>query len=108
MGGYGIPDSDQGEHVMSSYPAHHDQLVALKRIEGQLRGIQKMITDGKYCVDILTQLHAAVGAILRVEDAVLSKHFGGCVVHAFDGKSRAKKQEKINEIMGLLKKFRRS
>ena len=89
------------------YPSHQEQLVALKRIEGQIRGVQKMIQEGQYCVDILIQLHAAVGAIFRVEDAVLNKHLNSCFVHVLEGKSSAQKQDKINEIVALLKKFRK-
>jgi DNA-binding FrmR family transcriptional regulator len=93
---------------MVQLTTHNEQLVALKRIEGQIRGIQRMIRQKRYCVDILTQLHSIVGAILRVEDKILRKHIEGCVSQAFQGKSEIEKQRKMDEIMGLLKKFRRS
>lgn len=87
---------------------HKEQLVFLKRIEGQIRGIQKMIEENRYCVDILTQLHSIVGAILRVEDKILRRHLEGCVVGAMRGRSEIEQQKKMDEIMDLLKKFRRS
>ena len=59
--------------------AHNEQLAFLRKIEGQIRGVQKMITDGRYCVDILTQLSSIVGAIARVEDKIFKKHLEGCV-----------------------------
>lgn len=94
--------------MAKNFPSHTDQIMALKRIEGQVRGIQKMIEEGKYCVDILTQLHAIVGAIMSVEDGVLRRHIEGCVVNACLGRSEIEKQKKIDEVVGLLNKFRRA
>lgn len=93
---------------MNQMTAHPEQIVSLKRIEGQVRGIQRMIEGKRYCVDILTQLHSIVGAILSVEDKILRRHLEGCVAHALRGRSDIEKDKKMNEIMGLLKKFRRS
>ena len=93
---------------MSPYPEHDEQLIALKRIEGQVRGIQKMIQDNKYCIDILTQIQAIKGAISRVEDKVLRRHIEGCVVNALKGKSEVEKQNKINEVVFLLSRFRKT
>lgn len=93
---------------MEQLTAHGAQLVFLKRIEGQIRGIQRMIEQKRYCVDILIQLHSIVGAILRVEDKILRRHLEGCVTRALKGESEIEKHKKIDEIMGLLKKFRRS
>lgn len=90
------------------YPCHKESIVALKRIEGQVRGIQKMIEDGRYCVDILTQIASAVGALLRVQDNVLEKHLHMCVTSALKGKSEVEKQNKVNEMLVLIKKFRRN
>jgi len=93
---------------MAQLTIHNEQLVFLKKIEGQIRGIQRMIEQRRYCVDILTQLHSVVGAILRVEDKVLRKHLEGCVTKALKGKSDFEKQKKLDEIISLLGKFRRS
>lgn len=86
---------------------HEEVLNRLKRIEGQLRGIQKMIRDNRYCIDILTQLHSTVGAISSVEDKILKKHFDNCVVSAFRSSSKKEREEKIEEILDLIAKFRR-
>ncbi|MFQ5680840.1 MAG: metal-sensitive transcriptional regulator, partial [Candidatus Omnitrophota bacterium] len=83
---------------MKQITTHNENLVALRRIEGQIRGVAKMIEERRYCVDILTQLHSVVGAILRVEDKVLKKHLQGCVTRAFQGKSETDKQKKIAEV----------
>ncbi len=87
---------------------HEEQLVYLNKIEGQVRGVQKMIKDKRYCVDILTQLHSIVGAILRVESEILRKHLEGCITHALKGKSKVEKQKKIEEIIDLITKFRKT
>ena len=90
------------------HPNHSNQIVALKRIEGQVRGLQKMIEDNKYCVDILTQTSAVVGALLRVQDNILEKHLHMCVTSALKGQSEVEKQSKVNEILVLIKKFRKN
>lgn len=93
---------------MKQLTTHEGQLVFLKRIEGQIRGVQKMIEQKRYCVDILTQLHSIVGAIFRVEDKIFQKHIEGCVAKALRGKSEIKKREKIDEVVKLVNRFRRS
>lgn len=92
---------------MKQGTGHTEQIIYLKKIEGQIRGIQKMVRDRRYCVDIITQLHSIVGAILRVEDNVLKKHLGGCVTNALKGKSETEKIKKIDEVMTLIKRFRK-
>jgi len=85
---------------------HTEVLSYLRKIEGQIRGVQKMIGEKKYCIDILTQLHAVVGAIGNVEDKILRKHFENCVVSAFRGDSKKEREEKMEEILNLIAKFR--
>ncbi|NQU73499.1 MAG: metal-sensitive transcriptional regulator [Candidatus Omnitrophica bacterium] len=92
---------------MKKGTVHQEQVTFLRKIEGQVRGVQKMIEEKRYCVDILMQLHSIVGAILRVEDKVFRKHVEGCVAHSFRGKSEVEKMKKLDEVMGLIKKFRR-
>jgi len=88
--------------------SHEQQLVYLKKIEGQVRGVQKMIKDRRYCVDILTQLHSIIGAISRVESGILRKHLEGCVAGALKGRSEIEKQKKIDEVIDLITKFRKT
>ncbi len=92
---------------MEQATVHDEQLEFLKRIEGQIQGIQKMIKDKRYCVDIITQLHSVVGAVLRVEEKIFQKHLEGCVINALKGKSEAAKQVKINEVLVLISRFRK-
>lgn len=93
---------------MSPHPSHDSNLVALKRIEGQVRGLQKMIEEKRYCVDILTQITSVNGALLRVQDKILETHMNSCLNGALKGKSEAARKKKINEMFGLLKRFRKS
>ena len=93
--------------MKKQYPSHHDNLVSLRRIEGQIRGIQRMIEERKYCVDILIQMRAVISALACVEDKILEKHFEECVTNAVNGKSKSEKQQKLKEIMLLIKKFRK-
>ena len=90
---------------MLKHPDHKENIVSLKRIEGQVRGVQKMVEDRKYCVDILTQIQSIKGAISRVERDILQRHIENCVVNAIKGKSQEERQTKLDEIMKLLKKI---
>lgn len=91
---------------MKQLTTHEEQLVSLKRIEGQIRGVQKMIEEKRYCMDILTQLRSIIGAIWRVQNKIFRKHLEGCVTRALKGKSETEKQNKINEIINLITKFK--
>ncbi|NQT79098.1 MAG: metal-sensitive transcriptional regulator [Candidatus Aminicenantes bacterium] len=86
---------------------HMDDIVPLRRIEGQIRGIQKMIEEKRYCIDILTQLSSIVGAIRRVEENILNRHLRGCVRESFTRGNRENKAQKIDEVIDVLQKFRK-
>jgi len=93
---------------MKQATTHEGQLEFLKKIEGQVRGIQKMIEEKRYCIDILTQIHSVIGALYRVENEIFRRHTEGCVVNALKGRSEKEKQEKIDEIISLISKFRKT
>lgn len=78
---------------------HNENLMALRRIEGQVKGIQKMIEKKVYCIDIANQVHACLGALYRVAEKILAKHMEHCVGDALKGRSEKLKKEKIDEIM---------
>ncbi len=68
---------------MHGYTANKDDYVKrLRRIEGQTRGLQKMIDDDKYCIDILTQVSAVTKALQSVALGLLEEHMAGCMVDA--------------------------
>ena len=74
----------------------------LKRIEGQVRGIQKMVEDNRYCVDILVQISAIQSALKQVGFAVTERHINHCVSDAI---KQGEGQETIEELMSVLKQF---
>jgi len=76
-------------------------LVRLRRMEGQVRGVQKMIEEGRYCVDIVTQLQAISAAADRVAEQVLEGHIRGCVTDAI---KEQRGDEAITELMTVLGK----
>ena len=91
---------------MRQLTTHEEQLDYLRKIEGQIRGIQRMIEEKRYCVDILMQIRSVIGALRRVEGQIYKKHLDGCVAAALKGESEEEKQKKINEVIELLEKFR--
>lgn len=92
---------------MKQNPSHEDNLVSLRRIEGQVRGIQRMIENHKYCIDIINQIYAVKGALVKVEEKILEKHFKNCVTEAIKGSSEKEKQQKLDEILKLINRTRR-
>jgi len=92
---------------MKMNPNHKDNLIALKRIEGQVRGVQGMIENRRYCIDILNQIYAIKRALGRVEEKILHKHFEHCVTEAVKGTSEKEKQLKLDEILKLIHQTRR-
>jgi DNA-binding FrmR family transcriptional regulator len=90
---------------MSHHPSHKDQLSKLNRAIGQLEAVKRMIEEGKYCVDIMSQLRAARNAVKTVELGVLETHVDACVTHACTQKDATLRKQRIGEIMELLKKY---
>jgi DNA-binding FrmR family transcriptional regulator len=87
---------------MEHKTTHTEHLIALKRIEGQVKGIQKMVEEGKYCIDIVTQIRASISGLYRVSEKILTKHIEHCVVDAFEGTSKKDKDAKIREIEDVI------
>ena len=77
----------------------------LVKIEGQVRGIRKMIADHRYCVDILDQLAAARSGLGAVGQEILRNHIETCVAEALSGTDRKERQEKIDELVRLFPRF---
>ena len=79
----------------------------LKRIEGQVRGIQRMIDEDTYCIDVLTQIAAATKALQAVSLGLLEDHMSHCVIHAAQS-SDAEGQAKIREASDAIARLVRS
>ena len=87
---------------MKVHPSHQSQLSALKRVEGQVRGVIRMIDEGKYCIDVLNQIKAAKAALVRIESNVLKKHVESCVKESF--KNKKSLDNKVEELLKLINK----
>jgi CsoR family transcriptional regulator, copper-sensing transcriptional repressor len=74
-------------------------LKRLGRIEGQVRGIARMVTEDRYCIDIVTQLSAVRAALARVEQEVLRDHVAHCVEHAIASGNVDEQRRKVAELM---------
>ncbi len=86
---------------------HDPKLISrLNRIEGQVRGISKMVAEGRYCIDILTQLQAVRAALGKVETAILQDHLGKCVEGAITSGDAVEQRAKVNELIQLLERSR--
>ena len=87
---------------------HKDQITRINRIEGQVRGIKAMIENEKYCVDIINQIKAIRSALKGLELQILEGHANHCLLNAVKTGSKKDAEEKINEIMELIKKSSKS
>lgn len=76
----------------------------LSRIEGQVRGLRKMIEEDRYCVDILVQVKAVTAAMKKVEGELLKDHVDHCLASAIASDDVADRQEKVAELVDLLAK----
>ena len=78
----------------------------LRRIEGQVQGLQRMIDGDAYCVDILLQISAVQGALEQVEKLLLGRHIESCVADAVRSGSKGERQQKIDELLDVFARFR--
>ena len=74
----------------------------LGRIEGQVRGLSKMVDEDRYCIDIVTQISAVRAALRRVEEEVLRDHVAHCVEHAIASGDKADQRRKVAELMDVI------
>lgn len=77
---------------------------ALKRIEGQVRGIQKMVEEDRYCIDVVTQIEAVRAALARVEADLLRQHLQHCVHTAMNSNEDAERERVIEELVGVFRR----
>jgi CsoR family transcriptional regulator, copper-sensing transcriptional repressor len=91
---------------MKGHTTRHDEnLARVARVEGQVRGIRKMIENGTYCIDIVTQIQAAQSALGALGKRVLKKHIDHCVAEAVRSGTRAEADEKTTELMQVLDRY---
>ena len=87
-----------------SHPDHTSELARLKKIQGQVDGLVKMISEQRYCVDILVQFRAVAAGLAVVEKTILDKHMRSCVQKALESKNKKEIDQKVEELMDLLSK----
>jgi DNA-binding FrmR family transcriptional regulator len=88
-----------------SYAEHKSRIqTRLRRLEGQVRGVQRMIDEDTYCVDVLTQLSAIIAAARGVGMLVLEDHIRGCVVCAPENE----REERLDELTQAIERFTRT
>ncbi len=87
---------------MAQYPKHHDILPRLRRAEGQIRGITRMVEERRYCIDIIQQLAAARKALDQVSLNIMQGHINTCVSDAI---RRRDGEGKIAELMKTINRF---
>ena len=91
------------------YVNDKDALITrLHRIEGQVRGIEKMVEDERYCIDILTQIGAVSTALETVAQKLLEEHANHCVAGALASGSRDEAEEKTRELLQAVQRFTRT
>jgi DNA-binding FrmR family transcriptional regulator len=84
-----------------------DILNRLKRIEGQVRGVAQMVSDDRYCIEILHQVQAVKAALARAESEILKDHAACCVAEAIATGDAAEQRVKFNELIDLFEKVKR-
>jgi CsoR family transcriptional regulator, copper-sensing transcriptional repressor len=79
----------------------------LNRIEGQVRGLSRMVDEDRYCIDIVTQVAAVRAALRRLEEEILRDHVGHCVEHAITSGNKTEQRRKIEELMAVVSRANR-
>jgi len=74
----------------------------LRRIEGQVRGLTRMVEDDRYCIDIVTQISAVRAALRRAEEEILRDHVAHCVEHAITAGDKTDQRRKVAELMDVI------
>ena len=102
-----MPQTQQKQHV-HGYHADKAALVKrLHRIEGQVRGIEKMVEDDRYCMEILTQVSAVATALESVALKILDDHVNHCVAGALASGEEAEAEIKTRELLEAVRRFAR-
>jgi DNA-binding FrmR family transcriptional regulator len=85
-------------------PVSEKVLKNLNRVEGQVRGIAKMVEEDRYCIDVVTQIEAARAALARIESDLLRQHLGHCVHRAMNSKNASEQEKVIEELVGVFRR----
>ncbi len=99
----GMSETESSRVRVDSYHRDKDRILTrLRRMEGQVRGLQRMIEEDRYCVDILTQISSLIAAARSIGMVLLEDHIRGCVLNADD------KEASIQELTEAIERFTKS
>jgi len=84
------------------HPSHEGELPRIRRARGQVEAVERMIAEGRYCIDVLQQVKAARAALQAVEAAILRTHLESCVREALTAGDAFEAEKKLKEITDLL------
>lgn len=105
-------DPDMARVDSTSPPGYHDNKVAilarLKRIEGQVRGLQRMVAEDVYCIDVLTQVSASTKALQSVAVQLVDEHLHHCVAHAIESGDASQAEMKLAEASRAIERLVKS
>ena len=99
---WGVYTEGEGEVMKAHKVVHGEHLNRLARVEGQIRGIRRMIEERAYCVDIIIQVQAAEAALAALRGEILAKHMRNCVAEAFDGASHVLARQRVDELLNVM------
>ncbi|MBC8331477.1 MAG: metal-sensitive transcriptional regulator [Anaerolineae bacterium] len=77
---------------------HEDALKRLKNVEGHVRGIQRMIEEDKYCIDVIHQVHAVQSALNKISSMILDDHLNTCLISAVRGENPDERERVLREV----------
>ncbi len=80
---------------------HKTSLVRLKTIEGHIRGIEKMVSEEAYCIDIIRQIQAVQSALNKVSSLILDEHLNSCLITAVRGEDPKERERVLGEIISI-------
>lgn len=83
-------------------PVKQSATARLRRIEGQVRGIARMVAEDRYCIDVLNQVEAVKAALKKLQDEILRDHIEHCVEHAIASGDRKDQRRKVEELVQVL------
>jgi DNA-binding FrmR family transcriptional regulator len=91
--------------AVPKHASHDAEIKRLNRIAGQIEGVKKMIEEGRYCPEILSQLRAVRSAVKGIETEILRRHLSSCVTSAMQSGDKASRMKSIEEVTRLFSKF---
>lgn len=91
------------------YASDRDEILSrLKKVEGQIRGVHRMVSEDAYCIDVLTQITAIISGMEKVGTRVLREHIQGCVRDALESGNEERSDDRIEELVRVVERFVRA